>query len=100
MRLTKAHLIATLAFSGRLLAQGLCSGSDLGPGANLNGFVPFPPSDPWNQDISGAAVHPDSDSFIWFIGTLPQQSPTFSGVTSSGTPRVPHPHVPGFPPRR
>src|SRR5260370_39648964 len=100
MRLAKAYLVAALVFSGRLLAHGLCGGSDLGPGANLNGFVPFPPSDPWNQDISGSAVDPNSDSFIRFLGTQLQLSPRFVGVTSSGGARgLPYVVVPGSQPK-
>jgi len=99
MFLVKACFVTTLLLSGRLLAQGLCSASDLGPGANLNGFIPFPPSDAWNQDISGSAVDPDSASFIRFMGNQLQLSPSFVGVTSGGTRGLPYVVVPGSQPK-
>jgi hypothetical protein len=45
-----------------------CSGVSLGQGASLNGFLPFPASNAWNQDISGAQVDPNSNALINFIG--------------------------------
>jgi hypothetical protein len=45
-----------------------CSGMSLGQGASLNGFLPFPASNAWNQDISAAAVDPNSDALVNFIG--------------------------------
>ncbi|MEQ1474344.1 MAG: hypothetical protein ABLQ96_10995, partial [Candidatus Acidiferrum sp.] len=46
-----------------------CNGVSIGPGASLNGFVPFPAGNAWNQNISSAAVDPNSNSLINFIGT-------------------------------
>jgi hypothetical protein len=37
--------------------------------ASLNGFVPFPTGNPWNTDISSAAVDPNSSAIISYIGT-------------------------------
>jgi hypothetical protein len=48
---------------------GACSGMTVGPGASLNGVRPFPANNAWNQDIAAAAVDPNSDSYINFIGT-------------------------------
>lgn len=45
-----------------------CSGFAIGQGASLNGFRPFPDSNPWNQDISTAAVDGNSATIIGFIG--------------------------------
>jgi len=45
-----------------------CSGMSLGQSASLNGFVPFPPDNPWNQDISSAPVDANSAAIINFIG--------------------------------
>ncbi len=45
-----------------------CAAMDVGQGASLNGFVPFTAANLWNQDISGAAVDPNSNSIINFIG--------------------------------
>lgn len=48
--------------------NGACSGISTGPGASLNGFVPFLASSAWNQDISAAPVDSNSDAIINFIG--------------------------------
>jgi hypothetical protein len=40
-----------------------------GQGASLNGFRPFSSASLWNQDISGAAVDPNSSAIINFIGS-------------------------------
>jgi hypothetical protein len=47
---------------------GACNGADLGAGANLNGFLPFPSDNAWNQDVSTAPVDPNSGAIIGFIG--------------------------------
>lgn len=44
------------------------SGASLGVGASLNGAIPFPADNPWNTDISGAAVDPNSTNLINSIG--------------------------------
>jgi hypothetical protein len=46
-----------------------CSQMSIGPGANLNGFVPFSPGSPWNLDISTAAVDSNSTPIVNFIGS-------------------------------
>jgi hypothetical protein len=45
-----------------------CSGISVGAGASLNGFIPFPANNAWNQNISTAAVDPNSNAIINFIG--------------------------------
>jgi hypothetical protein len=55
--ITQAFLICCVfALSQKVgLAQsGTCSAMSLGPGANLNGFVPFPGTSLWNLDISAS----------------------------------------------
>jgi hypothetical protein len=41
---------------------------DLGEGASLNGFVPFPANDPWRQNIANAPLDGNSDGIINGIG--------------------------------
>jgi hypothetical protein len=41
-----------------------CSGMSLGQGGSLNGFVPFPGDNPWNQDISSAPVDANSSAIL------------------------------------
>src|SRR5215467_3063506 len=43
-----------LLLSSSLNAQNSCSGMSLGRHASLNGFVPFPADNAWNQDISNS----------------------------------------------
>lgn len=61
--------------------SGTCSGMSLGPGANLNGFVPFPGSSLWNTDISAAPVDPNSANIINFIGSTVTLHPDFGAGT-------------------
>ena len=49
--------------------QSACSAMSAGQGASLNGFRPFSSDSLWNQDISGAAVDPNSSAIINFIGS-------------------------------
>jgi hypothetical protein len=45
-----------------------CSAMSLDQGGSLNGFVPFPADNLWNQDISSAPVDANSSAIINFIG--------------------------------
>jgi len=40
----------------------------LGLGAAMNGYVPFPADNPWNQDVSALPVDTASDTIIGFVG--------------------------------
>ncbi len=62
-----------------------CSGMSVGAGASLNGFRPFPANNAWNQDISNAAVDPNSDSYIGFIGTTVPLHPDFGSGEYQGS---------------
>jgi hypothetical protein len=62
-----------------------CSGMAVGAGASLNGFRPFPANNAWNQDISGAAVDANSDSYINFIGATVSLHPDFGSGQYQGS---------------
>jgi hypothetical protein len=62
-----------------------CSGVNVGAGASLNGFRPFPADNAWNQDISTAAVDPNSDSYINFIGSTVPLHPDFGSGEYDGS---------------
>lgn len=62
------------------------SGASLGAGASLNGAIPFPASNAWNTDISGAAVDPNSDSLIASIGLTRGLHPDFGSGLYEGAP--------------
>jgi hypothetical protein len=81
-----------------LYAQTSCSGMSLGRGASLNGFIPFPADNPWNQDISGASVDPNSDALINFIGASTPMHPDFgAGLYAGSTIGIPYVVVSGSP---
>jgi hypothetical protein len=68
-----------------LAAQnGTCAGMSLGPGASLNGFVPFPSSSLWNTDISSMPVDPNSSNIINYIGAATTLHPDFGSGTYGG----------------
>ncbi len=70
------------------------------PGTGLAGCSVFPPDNPWNQDVSGLPVHPDSARFIAAIGVDDHLHPDFGSgrygdygipyaVVSANQPSVP-----------
>jgi len=63
----------------------------LGQGGSLNGFVPFPANNLWNQDISGAQVDPNSNAIIGFIGAGIGLHPDFgSGLYNGQSMGIPY----------
>lgn len=94
-------LLLGLLISSAAAAQS-CSGISLGTVASLNGFVPFPASNAWNTDISGAALDPNNalitGSAGWTGNHLHHDFSSISGGnygivyqvvdTSSGTPTM------------
>ena len=84
--------------SSPLYAQTSCGGMSLGRGASLNGFIPFPADNAWNQDISGASVDPNSDALINFIGASTPMHPDFgAGLYGGSTIGIPYVVVSGSP---
>jgi hypothetical protein len=61
-----------------------CSSMNLGSGASLNGFVPFPADNAWNQDVSSAPVDPNSSAIISFIGESTPLHPDFGSGLYAG----------------
>ena len=51
----------------------------------MNGFRPFPSDNAWNQDVSGAAVDPNSDAIINFIGPSIGLHPDFGAGLYAGS---------------
>jgi len=62
-----------------------CSGISLGQGASLNGFLPFPADNAWNQDISAVPVDPNSTATINFIGPSIGLHPDFGSGLYNGS---------------
>jgi hypothetical protein len=99
MRRTLPLLVFVLISGLQLFAQGgACTGMSLGRGASLNGYIPFPADNAWNQDISTAAVDPNSDAIINFIGGSVTMHPDFGAGTYNGsTLGIPYVIVSGSP---
>lgn len=66
------------------IPYGNLQGADLGPGASLNGALPFPADNPWNTDISAAPVDPNSAALIASIGLAAGLHPDFGSGLYNG----------------
>jgi hypothetical protein len=97
-RIALLLILSTILFCSPLYAQSPCSGMSLGRGANLNGFIPFPSDNAWNQNIFNAAVDPNSDAIINFIGASTPMHPDFgAGLYQASTIGIPYVVVSGSP---
>ena len=65
---------------------GPCNAAALGIGASLNGYRPFPSDNPWNQDVSGLPVDPNSANIIAFIGATRGLKADFGAGLWEGAP--------------
>lgn len=75
-------------------------GASLGVGANLNGAVPFPATNAWNQDISALPRDANSDALIASIGLTTGLRNDFGAGTWNGGPiGIPYVVVSGTQPR-
>ena len=78
--------LSLLLLSSESFAQsGTCAGMDTGPGADLNGFIPFPADNAWNTDISPMPVDPNSANIIAFIGASSPLHPDFGAGLYNGS---------------
>ena len=81
---------ATYAFS----TTGSCNDMNLGTptagggGGELNGFLPFPSSNPWNTNIANAPVDPNSSSMMGAISSTLAIHPDLGNGTSGGIPYI------------
>ena len=62
-----------------------CSAISLGQGGSLNGFLPFPADNLWNQNIANATVDPNSAAIINFIGPTDPVHPDFGSGEFDGS---------------
>ena len=70
----------------------------LGPGASLEGRRPFPADNPWNRDISGEPVDPNSATLIASCG-IRNLHPDFGTVWDGAPNGIPYVVVSGDQPR-
>jgi hypothetical protein len=98
MRTPLFCLLVILCAAAPAPAQSNCSAMSLGVGGSLNGFIPFPADNLWNQNISSAAVDPNSDAYIDFIGGSTPLHPDFgSGLYAGQSIGIPYIVVSGTP---
>jgi hypothetical protein len=74
---------------------GGAGGAGLGPGASLAGRRPFPADNPWNQDVSGEPVDPNSAALIASIGLDTGLHPDFGTVWEGAPIGIPYVVVSG-----
>lgn len=67
----------------------------LGPGASLNGRRPFPADNPWNTDVSGEAVDPNSAALIAACGASRGLHADFGTVWNGAPNGIPYVVVAG-----
>jgi hypothetical protein len=72
---------------------------DLGPGASLRGKRVFPEDNPWNEDISGLPVDPNSNNLIASIGLNAGLHPDFGTVWAGAPNGIPYVVVAGAQPK-
>src|ERR1700685_3433264 len=83
-------LIALCFLASAAHAQS-CSAMSLGRGASLNGFIPFPADNAWNQDLSAAPVDPNPADIVNFIGSTTPLHPDFgAGLYAGQTIGIPY----------
>jgi len=88
-------VIVGLASSLAWGQSGTCSGTSLGPEANLNGFIPFPADNLWNTNISSLPVDPNSANYINYIGSSSPLHPDFgAGLYAGQSIGIPYQVVP------
>lgn len=98
MQRTLIVFLAALFLCSTSFAQSSCSQMSLGIEASLNGFIPFPADNAWNQNIANAPVDPNSASYINFIGTSVPLHPDFgAGLYDGQTMGIPYDIVSGSP---
>lgn len=90
--------LSAILFSSLSIAQNPCSQISLGIEASLNGFIPFPADNAWNQNVSNSPVDPNSDVYINFIGGSVPLHPDFgAGLYDGQTMGIPYDVVSGTP---
>ena len=100
VRITSYTLVSVGSTQASGAVYANVSGASLGVGASLNGALPFPASNAWNTDVSGAAVDANSDALIASIGLTRGLHPDFGAGLYEGTPiGIPYVVVSGTQPK-
>jgi len=80
-------------------ANGSGAGVPIGGSPSVGDCPIFPADNPWNQDISGLQVHPNSDAFIDSIGRGTGMHADFGTVYQGEPIGIPYNVVPGSQPK-
>ncbi len=96
-RTTIGSIVVLSMFAVASQAQtAACSKMSTGQNSSLNGFIPFPVTDPWRQVVTNATVDGNSDAIIATIGATVPLHPDFgSGTYGGGTIGIPYQVVSG-----
>jgi hypothetical protein len=78
-------------------ATSACNGMGAGQGASLSGFVPFPASDPWRQNIASAPVDANSAALVGAIGSAGLHPDFGAGEYNGSCVGIPYTVVSGTP---
>jgi len=95
MRATLRTLIIAAALVGLALSAGA---RDANAAAGDPSCSVLPPDNPWNTDISGFPLHPQSDAFVNSIGRTDHLHPDFGTVWQGAPIGIPYVIVPGTQP--
>lgn len=76
--------VTVTSSSGGSPPPNACNVVSLGQGGSLNGFLPFPADNAWNQNIASAPVDPNSAGIIKFIGPSDPVHPDFGSGEYNG----------------
>jgi hypothetical protein len=77
--------VTVTSSSGGNPPPSTCSAISLGQGGSLNGFLPFPADNAWNQNVANAPVDPNSTALINFIGVSDPLHPDFGSGEYNGS---------------
>ncbi len=77
--------VTVTSSSGGNPPPSACSAISLGQGGSLNGLLPFPADNAWNQDVANAPVDPNSAAIINFIGANDPLHPDFGSGEYNGS---------------
>jgi hypothetical protein len=77
--------VTVTSSSGGNPPPSACSAISLGQGSSLNGFLPFPADNAWNQNVANAPVDPNSTALINFIGASDPLHPDFGSGEYNGS---------------
>jgi hypothetical protein len=77
--------VTVTSSSGGNPPPSACSAISLGQSGSLNGFLPFPTDNAWNQNVANAPIDPNSAAIINFLGVSDPLHPDFGSGEYNGS---------------